>query len=506
MSKKITLEEFKSQILSKFGGHVEIEDSSYNGMRGYIIARCNIHNIDISKKMASQLLNARYPCPDCYKQVKLNKHIVKFNNSIQEYYPNARFKPEIITQFKQSIEIWCNKHGWNKTDTEAVSFQRYGCRKCARKKVGKSRIGEQRVSYETFVRKVHDLFGKELTVVTTKQNFINQQHVVEVTCSNPEHKNYQKTGTQILNSSGCKYCRSSRGELLVAKTLEKIGLKYETEKRFQNCVDKKPLPFDFWLPDYAALIEFQGRQHFEAWKLSGGEKGLEKLKRRDQIKADWAKENKIPLLLIDKYSNTLESITEFIDGLEGNANKRIQTLMNNIELDRLEKWAKYKRRLDELHKGKLSFDNTYWTTGNRTIKYECIKGEHGERSADIYSLLKGHGCSLCAGNVIIDDRVELAKTFAMKKNGNCHSTNYVNTDAHMLWSCDKAHYWLASYDSVVKRDRWCPWCAKNHRAHIINTVNRLIKAGYRDYAQQSFDIYLDTFPQLKEHFGNIGLN
>jgi hypothetical protein len=31
-------------------------------------------------------------------------------------------------------------------------------------------------------------------------------------------------------------------------------------------------PFDFYLPDYNLLIEFQGRQHYEAVEKFGGEK------------------------------------------------------------------------------------------------------------------------------------------------------------------------------------------------------------------------------------------
>lgn len=505
MSKKITNKEFNEKILTKFDGHVEVQYNSYNGMNSPIAAICNIHNIDISKKTAEQLLNAKYPCSKCHRQAKLDKHIVKFHDAIQGYYQNTPYRPKVITEFKQSIEMWCDEHGWKKTDTETVSFKRYGCQQCARINVGKSRIGEQRVSYETFVQKVYGLFGKELKVVTSKKDFINQQHDVEVTCPNPAHKSYVRPGTQILKSSGCIYCHTSRGELLVRQALDKLGIKYESEKRFPTCFDKNTLPFDFWLPEYGALIEFQGKQHFEPWELSGGEKELKKLKKRDRIKANWAKENELPLLRIESYNNLLEAISKFIDDNEGNASQRTQTLMGGIEAERQRKWKVYKSELDAKHNGRLSFENTYWTFGVRKIKYDCIEGGHKDRFSELYSLLKGHGCAVCAGVEIEDDRVELANNFAQTKNGKCHSTSYINTDKPLIWSCAQEHYWPSSYDSVVKRGSWCPWCAVNHKAFVVKTVNRLIEAGYKEYAQQSFAKYLSTYPQLTKHFKDLGL-
>ena len=35
------------------------------------------------------------------------------------------------------------------------------------------------------------------------------------------------------------------------------------QHRFKDCVDKIPLPFDFYLPDYNTCIEFNGIQHYK---------------------------------------------------------------------------------------------------------------------------------------------------------------------------------------------------------------------------------------------------
>ena len=48
-----------------------------------------------------------------------------------------------------------------------------------------------------------------------------------------------------------------------------MNIIFEKQKRLQ---DMKKAPFDFYLPDYNLLIEFQGKQHYEPVAQFGGEK------------------------------------------------------------------------------------------------------------------------------------------------------------------------------------------------------------------------------------------
>jgi hypothetical protein len=40
-----------------------------------------------------------------------------------------------------------------------------------------------------------------------------------------------------------------------------LGIPYAREHRFDDCVFKRCLPFDFYLPEHKAVIEFHGSQH-----------------------------------------------------------------------------------------------------------------------------------------------------------------------------------------------------------------------------------------------------
>lgn len=95
----------------------------------------------------------------------------------------------------------------------------------------------------------------------------------------------------------CFSCSSkeSVGEKRIREWLEKNKIIYEKEKRFKNCRDKRPLPFDFYLPEYNLIIEFDGIQHFKPIR---GEKSYQITKEHDKIKNEYCVKNNIDLIRI----------------------------------------------------------------------------------------------------------------------------------------------------------------------------------------------------------------
>ena len=76
--------------------------------------------------------------------------------------------------------------------------------------------------------------------------------------------------------------------------MELNKIEFIQEKRFVDCRDKKPLPFDFYLPQYNLIIEFDGRHHFE----EKGRGNHEITVKHDEIKNQYCKDNDINLLRI----------------------------------------------------------------------------------------------------------------------------------------------------------------------------------------------------------------
>ena len=110
----------------------------------------------------------------------------------------------------------------------------------------------------------------------------------------------------ILSGHGCPICNNSIGEKLVIKYLVDNDILFIPQYTFDDCKNKKKLPFDFYLPYYNACIEYDGLQHFQPVEYFGGEDGFKKRQYNDLIKTNYCKLNSIQLLRI-KYNQDVET-------------------------------------------------------------------------------------------------------------------------------------------------------------------------------------------------------
>ncbi len=82
------------------------------------------------------------------------------------------------------------------------------------------------------------------------------------------------------------------------------NIEYEFQKRFENCKDKRILPFDFYLPRFNTVIEVQGEQHYHPVPFKNentAKNNFIKTKEHDKIKKEYCKNNNIELLEIPYY-------------------------------------------------------------------------------------------------------------------------------------------------------------------------------------------------------------
>jgi hypothetical protein len=110
---------------------------------------------------------------------------------------------------------------------------------------------------------------------------------------------------------GCIVCSESKGEKEIRQILEKNNIEYITQKTFDKCKGKvRKLPFDFYLPQNNTLIEYNGEQHYMSVKCFGGTKTFERIKKCDEIKKAFAKDNNLHLIEI-KY-DSIENIENIL--------------------------------------------------------------------------------------------------------------------------------------------------------------------------------------------------
>lgn len=93
----------------------------------------------------------------------------------------------------------------------------------------------------------------------------------------------------------------SFGETTIYRILTQLDISFEPQKRFEKIRSKKPLPFDFYLPDFRLVIEYQGSQHHSESNRKHND-SLVDIKRRDEIKRIGALENNLNYLAIDETS------------------------------------------------------------------------------------------------------------------------------------------------------------------------------------------------------------
>ena len=106
----------------------------------------------------------------------------------------------------------------------------------------------------------------------------------------------------------------SFGELYIKNYLIENNIDYIKEYCFLDCLSENghPLRYDFFLPDYNLLIEFQGQHHYhpvnKGWRAK---KITKQTQLRDVIKKNYAFNNKIALLEIPYWEK--DNIKQILD-------------------------------------------------------------------------------------------------------------------------------------------------------------------------------------------------
>lgn len=117
--------------------------------------------------------------------------------------------------------------------------------------------------------------------------------------------------------------RASRGEIKIYEILTEAGLDFQEEYSFAglNSPNGRPLRFDFAIFDDNGevdfLIEYQGRQHYEASQKFGGKKGLYQQQFNDNKKRRFCALHEIKLIEIPYTEENLISYDYIINKAYG---------------------------------------------------------------------------------------------------------------------------------------------------------------------------------------------
>lgn len=160
-------------------------------------------------------------------------------------------------------------------------------------KVGRKNLNEVK---EEFKSRGYKLLSDIYINTKQKLNYVCEKH--------PEHIlsiNYKNFST----GEGCPFCKESKGERKIREYLEKESVVFNPQKHFEDLRNPKTgylLSYDFYLPDYNLLIEYQGSYHDGTVnKINPKKQTEQQLKNqqeRDNLKREYAKNHNIKLLEI----------------------------------------------------------------------------------------------------------------------------------------------------------------------------------------------------------------
>jgi len=287
--KKLTTEEFIEKSKLIHGDRYDYSLVDYINNRTKVKIICKKHG-EFKQNAASHL--SGFNCPDCYFDSKILTteefiekskliHIDKYNYSLVNYKHN-----------RSKIKIICNKCYETFEQRPYLHLNGYGCQKC----------GNVKLTTEEFIEKSKLIHGDKYDYSLV--NYINSQKQVKIICKKCGEIFEQKPNYHLCNH-GCQNCFSSKGEIKIKLLLEDININYQTQKSFKNCINIKPLRFDFFLPDYNVCIEYDGKQHYISVNRFGGDKNFKLTQLRDNIKNKYCKENNIRLIRI-RYDENIE--------------------------------------------------------------------------------------------------------------------------------------------------------------------------------------------------------
>lgn len=126
-----------------------------------------------------------------------------------------------------------------------------------------------KIDYITAQQRIDQTFGDEYSIIEDSyKNWSTKCLIRHNLCG----KIFSTQPRYLFYHAHCPCQRiNSKGEKRIKDFLILNSIIFEEQKRINEF---KKAPFDFYLPTYNLLIEFQGRQHYEPVKQFGGEKQL----------------------------------------------------------------------------------------------------------------------------------------------------------------------------------------------------------------------------------------
>ena len=300
---KLTTEEYSNRLLAASGGKFVLS-SEYNTMKDPVTFYCKDCGTEHTR-MADNAIR-RPQCSVCDERRGKHKKKTKIElirafckkNDGHEY--SVIGFPEVNTDIdsKQKIIVIHKVCGFEKT-MNPYDLPKYKCPQCKRKMWEEENLKQFKEEVDSLTEGEYEVIGNRY--VNNAKKILMRHKICE--------KEFEMSKNHFISlRQRCPFCNNSKGERMVADTLDKFNVKYIYGKKNNECINPlsgKTLEMDFQLIDseekVIALIEYDGKQHFSFKEFFGSPNAEEEWKKvvyRDRVRDRFAKDAEIPLLRI----------------------------------------------------------------------------------------------------------------------------------------------------------------------------------------------------------------
>lgn len=274
-------------------------DISFSSSKKYWFKCPNgIHESELKSIDGMIRRNNKIICKKCssFAYLNINKLGKDFLEKYWDYDKNTLDPWAISKSSEKKIWIKCQKkdyHGSYQTSCSHFSSGKR-CPLCSKHGGKVHKLDSLGTSYPESVNvwsNINEMSPYDFPVYSEKK--------VWWKCPNGNHDDFKRTvATSVILNFRCPECNYSKGENRISLWLAEKSICYESGKTFKNLcgVGGRPLSYDFYLPKYNLLVEYQGQ--FHDGKGCYIKERFEKQQEHDNRKKQYAIDNNIKFLEI----------------------------------------------------------------------------------------------------------------------------------------------------------------------------------------------------------------
>lgn len=295
-NREMLLKNFLEKCLKIHGDKYDYSLVDYVNNKTKVKIICRKHGI-FEQRPDGHIYNG---CPSCSGNLKMTigEFILRSNKKHQNRYDYS------LVDYKNNntkVKIVCQYHGvFEQVPKDHIRGK--GCWKC------KISFPKTTTDFLVDARNTH---GDKYDY--SKSVYKSALSKLIIICR--KHGEFRQSPNKHLSlKHGCPRCKKSKGVNKICEILDNQGVMYQTEKTIKGCVSKnnRLLYFDVFIEDIKLAIEYDGEQHFRPVDKWGGEKSLQDIKSRDELKNKFCRSNDIKLVRISYKEDIEERMGEVI--------------------------------------------------------------------------------------------------------------------------------------------------------------------------------------------------